>query len=118
MPEQLLLRDRFRDPAKGAGLGASHPAVGARHLRPLPALALRVGDHLLEAMDETAEKARSRLRDTVVRLIGHFTVRLVTLRADRHEKNVHRRGLTIPRLRPFAVSEVVSASPTTSSDHP
>ena len=55
----------------------------------------------LEAMDQAAETAGRRLRDVVVRLVGHLAVRLVTLGSDRHEKDVHWLGL---RYRGFAGS--------------
>src|SRR5689334_23721948 len=63
MPQQLLLGDALRDPAHHAG---PHPSErAARHCRAMPALALGIGNHFLEPVDETAEEAARRLVERV-----------------------------------------------------
>ena len=69
--------------------------------RSLAALALGIGNHFLEAMDQAAETAGRRSATSSVRLVGHLAVGLVSLRSDRHEKDVHWLGL---RYRGFAGS--------------
>ena len=101
VPQQLLLRHGFRHPAECARPYPPEPAARNADRRALAALPLGIRNHFLEAMDHAAEEAGRRLRDGIGRLIGHFAVGLVSLRSDRHEKDVHWLGL---RYRGFAGS--------------
>lgn len=101
VPEEPLFGDAFGDPPHAASARTRQHStlrfVGA----PLPALALRLGEHRLESffqpMDPSARARSVRLE----RRVGHLAVQLIAICADGDQKYVH--GLnydSIPDMAP------------------
>src|SRR6187401_2122153 len=83
MPQQSLPGDALGDPAHAARAHAAEPPALGSLWRAMPPLALRLVDHVAEALHDPFAISRRRLDLLIARVLRNVAIQPVSLGADR-----------------------------------